>query len=69
MGQEAEGLQQQNPERQGLETMVVQDLGEGEEEEKGKQQAWSRLGYSCQGGRESLLKQPPFSRVCLEAFP
>lgn len=38
MGQEAEGLQQ-NPERQGLETMVVQELGEGEEEEKGKQQA------------------------------
>lgn len=38
MGQEAEGLQQ-NPERQGLETMLVQELGEGEEEEKGKQQA------------------------------
>lgn len=39
MGQEAEGLQQQNSEHQGLETMVVQELGEGEEEEKGKQQA------------------------------
>jgi hypothetical protein len=40
MEQEAEGLKQQNPEQQSLEMMVVQELGEGEEEEKGKQWAW-----------------------------
>lgn len=50
---------------QGLETMVVQELGEGEEEEKGKQRASSRLAY---GSRESLLMQPAIPCVCLEAF-
>jgi hypothetical protein len=69
MEQEAEGLKQQNSERRCLEMVVVQELGEGEEEEKGKQGAWLRLGYRCQGGsRESLLMPHPFPCVCLEAF-